>query len=75
MDEQPKFTVSVGTASGGFFNLLDAKDEAMRLARLNDPDSVLIEDDDGVLRWIFYVKDKKMLMTYCRYETQVVDDT
>ena len=74
-NEDIKFTVSVGLASGGFFNLKDAKNEARRLARLNDPKSVLIEGVDGLLRWIFYVEDKKMIMTYVRYERQVVKIT
>ncbi len=69
-----KFTVDVGGARGGFGNVEDAKKEAMRLARLNDPATVTIEDEDGLAVFTFYIDDGKLMMNTITHHPVVIDE-
>jgi len=71
---EAKFTVEVGSARAGYELLEDAKKESLRLARLNDPEPVVIEDENGYPLFSFFVKDGEMKMTEISYRTLTVDD-
>jgi len=69
-----EFTVVIGTARGAFELVEDAKTEAMKLARLNAPNPVFIEDSGGQVILSFSFTDEKMFMTKISQETVIVND-
>jgi len=70
----PKFTVIIGTARGAFDTIEEAKKEAIKLARLNAPENIAIEDIQGYPIFWFFVIDGKTKMTTISYDTVKVDN-
>jgi len=59
-----EFTVAVHSARGAFHDLEEAKKDAIRLAKLNAPHSVYVEDKEGNTLF-FYNVDSEGRVTQC----------
>ena len=69
-----KFTVDINGARGAFDKIEEAKNEAIALARMNEPDRVTIEDEQGFPIFYFFVAGRKLKMTEISYSTVEVDN-